>query len=132
MLTGEIHVLPTDTTPEFLFCSDGMFKIRGRGLYKNKPEAENKLTDWVAEYTETPAEITYVNIFFEYLNSLSTIMLVSFLRKLAEVTLQSKKLLILWYYEEDDEDMFERGEYISTTFNIPFTFVPVRQIAELS
>jgi hypothetical protein len=45
------------------------------------------------------------------------------LRKLKEVILKSKKLVIHWYYEEDDEDMYERGEYISLTFDIPFTFI---------
>ena len=66
---------------------------------------------WVIKYLEKPSEITCVNISFEYLNSLSTIVLVSLLKKIAEVFLQSKKLVINWYYEEDDEDMFS-GENI--------------------
>jgi hypothetical protein len=123
MLTGEIHILPTDNTPEFHFNSDGMFKIRGRGLYKNKTEDVEQVLNWITEYLENPVEVTYVIIAFEYLNSLSTVILVSMLRKLKEVILKSKKLVIHWYYEEDDEDMYERGEYISLTFDIPFTFI---------
>jgi hypothetical protein len=46
------------------------------------------------------------------------------------VLLQSKKLLIQWYYEEDDEDMFERGEYISMTFDIPVTFIPTYHVSD--
>ena len=36
---------------------------------------------------------------------------------------QGKKLIIRWYYDEDDVDLFERGEYISATLNIPIEFI---------
>ena len=129
MTTGEIHILPTYSSPEYHFNSAGMFIIRGRGLYNKKTDETEKLMAWVTKYLENPAEVTYVDISFEYLNSLSTIMLVSLLKKISEVFLQSKKLIINWHYEEDDEDMFERGEYISMTFNIPFTFISADQIS---
>jgi hypothetical protein len=79
--------------------------------------------NWIDEYLSNPAEITYVIIAFEYLNSFSTTILVSILRKLSQVILQSEKLVVQWYYEEDDEDLVERGEYISSAFNIPITFI---------
>jgi hypothetical protein len=85
--------------------------------------------NWIDEYLSNPAEITYVNIAFEYLNSFSTTILVSILRKLSQVILQSKKLVIQWYYEEDDEDILERGEYISSTFDIPIKFIIINNIA---
>jgi hypothetical protein len=131
MAIGEIHILPTDNTPEYIFSSEGILKIRGRGLYNNNIEITSMLSEWVIEYLKNPPEVTYVILAFEYLNSLSTIMLVSLLRKLSEVTMEAKKLIIHWYYEDDDEDMFERGEYISVTFNIPFTFIPTSISPEL-
>jgi hypothetical protein len=123
-MPGGIHILPSDNTPEYHFCTDGMLKIRGRGLYKYKTEDVKQVLNWITEYLQNPAEITYVIIAFEYLNSLSTVILVSILRKLNEVILQSNKIVIQWYYEEDDEDMFERGEYISLSFDIPITIIP--------
>jgi hypothetical protein len=131
MLTGEIHILPSANTPEFRLCSDGMLKIRGRGLYKTKAEDVDQVQKWIDEYLKNPAEVTYVVIAFEYLNSLSTIFLVSFLLRLKEVILQSKKIVIQWYYEEDDEDMFERGEYISMSYDIPITFIPANHITDI-
>jgi hypothetical protein len=95
------------------------------------PEVLPELENWVTRYLEHPAEITNVYISFEYLNSLGTILLVSFLRRLTGVILQSKKLVIFWYYEEDDEDMLERGEYISMTYNIQFTFIPTNHIYQI-
>ena len=130
MASGEIHILPSDSTPEILFCSDGMFKIRGRGLYKTENEAIGEIINWIDEYLGDPAEITYVVIALEYLNSYSTTILVSILRRLNMVLLHSKKLVIQWYYEEDDEDLLERGEYVSMTFDIPISFIPTNHITD--
>ncbi len=125
MLLGELQILPTANTPEFLFNSQGVFEIKGRGLYAGKEEVSQKVWDWIDSYLENPVEITYVIIKFEYLNSLSTLILVDILRKLSNVILQSKKITILWYYEEDDFDIFERGEYVSQTFGIPIKFIVI-------
>lgn len=129
-MSGELHILPTDNTPEFLFSPDGMIKIRGRGLFQNKTETIEQIMNWIDEYLSNPAEITYVIIAFEYLNSYSTTILVSILRKLSQVILHSEKLVIQWYYEEDDEDIRERGEYVSSAFNIPITFILTTHISD--
>ena len=123
MIAGELHILPTNKTPEFLFRPDGMFKIIGRGLFGNRTKVTEQIMNWIDEYLSNPGEVTYVIISFEYLNSFSTTILVSILRKLSQVILQSKKLVIQWYYEEDDEDILERGEYISLTLDIPIEFI---------
>ena len=129
MLPGEMHILPTDHTPEFLFNIEGMIKIKGRGLFGNKTAVTEQILNWIDDYISHPAEITYVVIAFEYLNSYSTTVLVSLLRKISHVILQSDKLVIQWYYEEDDEDILERGEYISSTLNIPITFILTNNIS---
>ena len=91
MTLGELHILPTENTPEFLFRPDGMIRIKGRGLFQNKTEVIEQIMNWIDEYLRNPAEITYVIIAFEYLNSFSTTILVSILRKLSQVILQSGK-----------------------------------------
>ncbi len=125
MIKGEIHILPTDNTPEFHFNPRGVIDIRGRGLFGNNKEFSARIMNWIDEYLINPAEITNVSLEFEYLDSFSTTILVSILRKLSQVGQQSKKLIIKWYYEEDDEDILERGEYISETFNIPIVFIMI-------
>jgi hypothetical protein len=129
MKTGEIHILPTCNIPEFLFSPEGIIKIKGRGLFGNNTEVIEQVLNWIDEYLRNPAEITYVILAFEYLNSSSTIIIVSILRKLSQIILQSEKLVIQWYYEEDDEDILERGEYISSTLNIPIEFIMTNSIA---
>lgn len=123
MISGEIHILPTVNTPEYIFNSDGMFIVRGRSLFKNQLETFTELNIWLDEYLINPQEITYVIISLEYLSSFGTTVLVAILRKINKVVLKSKKLVIHWYYEEDDEDLLERGEYISITFDLPITFI---------
>ena len=131
MSLRELHILPTENTPEFLFSPDGMMRIKGRGLFQNKTEEIEQIMTWIDDYLANPAEKTYVIIAFEYLNSFSTTILVSILRKLSKVILQSDKLVIQWYYEEDDEDIIERGEYIASTFNIPIVFILTKGITDL-
>lgn len=119
----ELHILPTDKTPEFKFSHDGFITIRGRGLYGNNTEVSEQIMNWFDVYLHDPAEVTCVTLEFEYLNSFSSTVLVSILKKLLQVILQSKKLVVRWYYEEDDDDILERGEFISETFNIPIEFI---------
>jgi len=117
-----LNLLPTKDTPGFFLNPDGMLKIVGRGLYQNKTEDIEQVMHWIDEYLINPAETTCLIIEFEYLNSFSTTILVSVLRRLNQLLVQSKKLVIQWFYEEDDEAMIEQGECISSTFNIPMEF----------
>ncbi len=130
MKSGEFHILPTDNTPEFLFTSEGTIKIKGRGLFGAKSEVFDQIMTWIDSYLRNPAEVTYVIIAFEYLNSFSTSILMSIIRKLSLLILQKKKLTIQWYFEEDDDDILERGEYVSSTIDVPITFVPTNNITD--
>ena len=117
------NLLPTNNTPGFFLNPDGMFKISGRGLYQNKTEDIEQVMNWIDEYLSNPAETTCVIIALEYLNSFSTTIIASLLRKLSTALPQSGKLVIHWYYEEDDEDIIEQGECISATLNIPIDLI---------
>ena len=125
----KLHILSTNQTPEFLFKPEGIIKIQGRGLFNDKPEEYNQIINWIDTYQKNPARVTSVTIAFEYLNSLSTIILVSILQNLAQIPRQSKSLLIKWYYEEDDEEILERGKYISFSFDIPIEFIVTNNIS---
>lgn len=127
----KIHILPTTNTPDYKFDPDGGITISGRCIYNDKSEVPDQIIIWIEKYLKNPAKITYVTIAFEYLNSFSTTVMVSILKNLRRVTLQSKMLVVQWYYEEDDEDIFERGEYISDTINIPIEFIKAKDVSLL-
>jgi hypothetical protein len=128
---NEIHILRTNQTPEFILNNEGIIKIRGRGLYCDKPELSDQIISWIDDYLNNPPKITYVTIAFEYLNSLSSAILVSILRKLSQIILQSKKLVVQWYYEVDDENILDRGEYISSCCDIPIEFIVTNNVTRL-
>jgi hypothetical protein len=131
MIIDELHILPTERTPEFFFNPNGNIKIRGRGVVVNLVEFPPQILNWINAYINNPAEITTVIIAFDYLNSYSTVNLLSTLRKLSKVIEQSKKLVIKWYYEELEDDIFDQGEYISATLNIPFEFIMTNNITDI-
>jgi hypothetical protein len=123
MIMEEIHILPSDKTPEIFLNPLGTIIIRGRGLSVKDSQITEQIIGWIDQYLKKPAEVTYVIITFEYLNSHNTTTLFSILRRISQVLLQSKKIIIKWYYEEDDEDILERGEYIASALNIPIEFL---------
>jgi hypothetical protein len=123
-----LHILSRENVPEFILDPQGLIKIKGRGLLGPGTETA-AITNWIDDYLRSPAESTLVIIALEYLNSYSTTTIVNFLKKLSGVLLKKGKLRIQWYYEEDDDDIMERGEYISNTFNLPITFVATNDIS---
>ncbi len=129
MSIRKIHILPTNNTPEYTLDPEGIIRIQGRGLNETKVEISEQILKWIDDYLQDPAEITYLIISFEYLNSASTTILVSIIKKITKVLLKMKKFVIQWYYEADDDDIHERGEYISSALNIPIEFIPVSDIS---
>jgi hypothetical protein len=118
-----VHILPTNQTPEVLLKPEGIIKIKGRAIDENRTKFSGQIMIWIDAYLLRPAESTEVIIALEYLNSFNSIILASILKKLSQVNKQSKKLVIKWYVEDDDDDLLERGKYISSAFNIPIEFI---------
>jgi len=125
----EVHILPTNTTPEILLTPGGIIKIKGRAIDESRAKAPEQITNWLDEYLLNPQEVTDVTIALEFLNSFNTIILTSMLRKITQVIQKGKRLVIHWYYDEDDLDIFERGEYISSIINVPIEFLKTDNIA---
>jgi hypothetical protein len=126
---NEIHILSTNQTPEYIFNYSGVIKIKGRGLYCDKPELSAQIFRWLEDYLNNPAKVTHVTIALEYLNSLSASVLISILRKLSRIMLQPKKLVVKWYYEVDDENILDRGKHISSACDIPIEFIPTDNVS---
>jgi hypothetical protein len=123
MQLSKINIPGTENTPEIVLDPEGTIKIKGKGMALNNVAFSGQIMNWIEAYVNSPAETTYVIIAFEYLNSFCTTKLTSLLKKISEVILQKHNYQIKWYYEEDDEDILERGEYISATLNMPINFI---------
>jgi SiaC family regulatory phosphoprotein len=128
MVKSRLHILPTDTTPEFILNPLGIIKIKGRALVVNKTDVPQDIMNWLDEYLSDPADVTRVIVAFEYLNSFSSTILASIFKKIIQVIFLDKKFVIQWYYEEGDDDILERGEYISSVYDIPVEFIMTANI----
>ncbi len=126
----KVHILPTNTTPEYILDPDGTIKIKGRAIDESRRNAPEQINEWIDNYILDPAEKTNVTVALEFLNSFNTIILTNTLKKITQVIQSGKKLVIKWYYEEDDIDIFERGEYISSLIGIPIEFTAVDKISD--
>ncbi|HVN59110.1 MAG TPA: SiaC family regulatory phosphoprotein [Bacteroidales bacterium] len=127
----ELHISPTEKTPDIILNPKGVLKIKGRAIDESRTAYPELIMDWLGLYLSHPADSTEVVIALEYLNSFNTLILSNILKKIAEVKLQSKRLFIKWYIEEDDEDLMDRAEYISSTFNLPVEIIPTAKIKSL-
>jgi hypothetical protein len=130
MQISALHILPTKDTPGIILNPEGFIRIDGRGLFGYNSETTEQILNWIQEFLKNPPELTTVIVALEYLNSSSAKILVSILKGISQVVQQHKQYFVHWCYEDDDEDILERGEYISTTFDIPIDFIRTRDIKQ--
>lgn len=121
----ELHFLPTRTSPEIILNPDGMIKIRGRSIHENVAEFFSEVENWITEYVESPAGVTYLDINLEYFNSASAKVFIHLLELITHVQTKNKKFIINWYYENGDDDILERGEYFSAILDVPFNYIKI-------
>ena len=128
MSKEELHIEPTNKTPEVTLNPKGFIKITGRAIDESRNKFSEEIISWLDNYLTSPANLTEVVIALEYLNSYNSIIMATILRQVAQVSQHAKKLSIKWYVDEDDDDLLERGKYISSTFNIPIDFIMTEDI----
>jgi hypothetical protein len=118
-------ILSTIGSPEVILNPHGVITIRGRSINGNFNSLNSEIEEWIDKYIANPAEITYIDFYLEYFNKANSRVLISMLKKLETLKLLSKKFIINWYYEEGDEDILEKGEYLSSELNIQFNFIEI-------
>ena len=94
-------------------------------MFGNATEFSKQIEEWVDEYISNPAELTSVDIYLEYFNAINFKIYLNLLKKIGSIKLINKKYIINWYYEEGDEDILEKGEYISEILDIPFNYIMI-------
>jgi len=118
----ELRILPTKYSPEIILKT-GAIVIRGRSMKIIEPEFYHQIEKWINKYVSEPADVTYVDIYLEYLNTGNLIYYNNLLKKFVSISSKEKKLIINWHHEEGDEDMLEKGEYLSSILDVPFNYV---------
>ncbi len=121
----QYRIEPARNTPLIHLKPDGNMRISGRSIHENVAEFYQPSFDWVEEYILNPPDSTRIDIQLEYFNSASAKYIIKLLQKFRKVLVKDKKLYISWFYEEGDEDILERGEYISSVLDTDFNFVEI-------
>jgi hypothetical protein len=101
--------------------------MTGRLIPENAIEFFNPIDEWINEYFCNASDITYFEIYFEYINSEGIKHLLDFFHKIIHIHLKNnkKKLKIDWYYKDGDEDILEQGTFFSSVLKVPFNFIKI-------
>lgn len=125
MCKNQQLISPTRNTPEVILDPKGTIKLTGRLIPENAEDFFNPIEAWINEYFCNPAEITCVEIYLEYINSVGTKYLLDLIHKITHIHLRknNKKFIINWYYKDEDEDILEKGTFFSLDLDVPFNFI---------
>ena len=117
----------TIRTPSVILDPKGIIKITGRLIPENSTDFFNLLDKLVDEYFCNPADTTCLEICLEYINSEGTKNLIGTIRKIINIHLKNNKnkLIINWYYKDDDEDMLEKGTFLSSILDVYISFIKI-------
>ena len=127
MSKNQQKISPTKNTPQIILDPKGTIKLTGRLIPENAEDFFKPIEEWINEYFKNPAEITSVEICIEYINSAGTKYLLDIIHKITHIHLKKnrKKFVINWFYNDEDEDMLEKGTFLSSDLDIPFNFIKI-------
>ena len=118
-----IRIEKTQKAPLFVL-RDGYIRLSGRSIPQNARQLYKICIDWVDQYVQSPANLTKIDLYFEYIDTASIRCVVDILTKLSRITENvENRVEINWYYERDDEDSLDLGAYIQAHLKIPFNIV---------
>ncbi|MGW8316037.1 MAG: DUF1987 domain-containing protein [Bacteroidales bacterium] len=121
-----LSIQGTAKTPTVKFdAKDGVIEIKGRSIPENSIEFYKPLVEWLEEYSNTPLDLTQVNVQLEYFNTSSSKCILDVFKKLEAIHKGGNEVIINWYYEEDDEDMLEAGEDYESIIRVPFKMIQI-------
>ena len=101
-----LSIIPTNSTPDVVFNTDGKLSIAGRSLPENVELFYEPLEKWMAGLN---AETVLFDIDLQYFNSASSKKILDLL-KVLDANPKVKKIEIVWHYEEGDDDCLESGQ----------------------
>lgn len=128
----EILLLATDKTPGITFKKTGELKISGKSIPEDAEEFFAPALKWLDGYVENPAKNTILSIDLEYFNISSSKRILFILYKLNDLVAKNADVKVKWIYDDNDEDMFEVGQDYAFMVKIPFEFVEIDRIHQVS
>jgi hypothetical protein len=122
-----LKIEATKSSPEICMNPEGVIEISGRSMSEDFTGFYKQIEVWINNYISNPPDSTRFDFYLEYLNTTNIKFYISILKKIEAILLRDKKLAINWYYEEGDEDIFEKGEYISGSLKTRMSFKMLKE-----
>lgn len=99
---------------------------------KSFPEEAKKFFEpvfmWLEDYEKNPNEETNLEIRLDYYNSSTSTIILELFYTLNRIFKKGKKVKVLWNYLEVDDDMLDAGKEYSEMVDLPFEFIPIKDI----
>lgn len=116
----ELHISPTEETPEVFLSPDGKPSfIAGRSLPENAHEFYHPVLQWIREHSRNEKTSLQLELKFDYFNSSSGRFLFEILSVL-ENSGNRSNYSIIWAVESDDDLMLEKGEELKSLIDLSF------------
>ena len=125
MSLNDLHIVPTEDTPEVLFDSvHSIFRMSGRSLPENAYNFYKPLLEWIKRYVDgNPNTVTKFEFELDYFNSSSGRFMFEMLTLIEENAHSIELYEILWKAHADDELMIEKGEELRSLLNLRFNLI---------
>ena len=100
--------------------SNGLLELIGRSYMSNAKQFYDPIiNDWLEDYLKTPVEKTILNLKLDFINTSSSLWIITLLKKLEKLNTESN-VEVNWYYT--DEDVFDLGREYKKLVSLPFNF----------
>ncbi len=108
-------------------ATTGILELTGNSYMPHpKDFYEPIINDWLEKYVENPSNSTMLKINLDFINTSSSMWIISLLRKLDTIRKnKTAEVRVHWYFM--DEDVRELGEEYRDLVSIPFKFVELNQ-----
>ena len=112
-MINDLYIKRTALSPEISFKANGELIMEGISTPDNVTEFFTPIFDWVKDFEKTNSKSINLEMYFDYLNTSSTRILVEFINLLKDFKKKGIDVSFIWKYEDDDEDMEEFGEELA-------------------
>jgi len=116
----KLYVEGNMQAPEVNLDISGELSINGISTPENVMEFYNPVFEWISEFVKTKPTKLQFKMFFDYLNTSSTRVLVELIKHINQKAKSNNvEASFIWQYEDDDEDMMEFGEELKIVTGLP-------------
>lgn len=117
--------------PFFRLLLTGDFEMGGVSLPENVFDIFDPVTKWMNEYFINNTQPTKIDMYFEYLNTASSRILMKIIQDLDKMTNNNQDVAIKWHFQTGDYDMKDFGMELQDESECTFELVENPQLAEI-